>query len=253
MTKTIMITGGASGIGSETARLFARNGWSVAIADRSGAAARALAEEIGPLAQAFEVDVMDPAALGAALEAFCGNEGLDAIFNSAGLLDMRTFVDTPLARHHEIIDVNVKGVINSIHAALPFLRRKPGANVVTMCSTAAVYGLPEEGVYCASKFAVRALTESLNIEFESMGIWVSDIMVGFVNTPMVHTAEHVSKCLGLVGINVEPQDVAATVWRATQERRVHWFLSEWDAQYFDQINTSTQEERRSLARELTGF
>lgn len=253
MTNRIFITGAASGIGRETARLFASKGWRVAIADRNGEVAGSLATELGKGAVAVEVDVMNVDATRAAVDGFCGEDGLDAIFAAAGLLDMRSWVDTPLERQYQILDVNVKGVINSFHAAMPHLRKIPNAQAISMCSTAAVYGIPEEAVYSASKFAVRALTEALNIELDPLGIWVSDIMVGFVDTPMVRDAEHKSRGLGIVGVHVRPQDVAATVWSAVHERRIHWFVDPGDEALFQQINSQSPDEKRALIKSLTGF
>ena len=252
MDKRIVITGGASGIGSAAASLFIDKGWAVAIADRDLEAATSVAEALGPAATAIGVDVLDAEALAAALDSYCGDRGLDALFNSAGLLDMRRWVDTPLERQYQIFDVNVKGVLNALHAAVPHLRKTPGAQIVTMSSAAAIYGVPEEAVYSASKFAVRALTEALNVEFEPLDIWVSDLMVGFVNTPMVNGAEHKSKCVEILGINVEPHDVATTVWRAVNERRVHWFVAQGDEDYFNEINRISPDERRAMIKAVTG-
>ncbi|MDR3449756.1 MAG: SDR family oxidoreductase [Alphaproteobacteria bacterium] len=253
MAKHIVITGGASGIGRAVAGLFIDKGWAVAIVDRDLAAASELAAALGRGATPIGVDVLDAPALAAAIGNYCGEGGLDALFNSAGLLDMRCWLDTPLERQYQIFDVNVKGVLNAIHAAVPHLRKTPGAQIVTMSSAAAIYGVPEEAVYSASKFAVRGLTEALNVEFDPLDIWVSDLMVGFVNTPMVNGAGHKSKCVEILGVNVEPRDVAQTVWRAVHERQVHWFVAQGDADYFDEINRISPEARREMIKAVTGF
>jgi len=251
---SIFITGAASGIGAATARLFAANGWRVGLADRDAAALTRLAEEIGAPARAFAVDVLDMASLEAALAAFVGPEGkLGALFNSAGLLDMRPFAETPLARLHAILDVNVKGVINCITAALPYLRAHGAAHVVTMSSAAAIYGVPDLAVYSASKFAVRGLTEALNIEFERDGIWVADIMVGYVDTPMLGKAETTAKSVELTGVNVTPEMVAETVGRACAGRQVHWFVTEGDQAAADHFDATPREERREHMRPTTGY
>ncbi|MDT1091298.1 hypothetical protein RNM29_33210, partial [Pseudomonas aeruginosa] len=66
--------------------------------------------------------------------------------------------------------------------------------------------------------------EGLNIEFKPYGIWVCDIMVGFVDTPMVRNAAHKAASVEEMGVNVEPDQVAETVWRATEEEKVHHFV-----------------------------
>lgn len=254
MTDAIFITGAGSGIGAETARLFAGQGWRTGLADRDGAAVRALAAELGDAAQAFELDVLDRDGIGPAIEAFVGPDGsLRALFNSAGLLDMRPFAETPLDSLDALMDVNVKGVINCIAAALPFLRASGDARIVTMSSNAAIYGVPDLAVYSASKFAVRGLTEALNVEFESMGIWVCDVMVGYVDTPMLSRAEHTVKSVGIAGVNATPQMVADTVAQAVAGRQVHWFVRDDDRDAAAHFDATPVEDRRAFIRPRAGY
>jgi len=147
----------------------------------------------------------------------------------------------------------VKGVINGIHAALPYLRRAPDARIVTMSSASAVYGVPEEAVYSASKFAVRGLTEGLNIELERDGIWVCDVMVGYVATPMVIAAERQAKSVEIVGVNVKPSQVAETVFAAVEGSKVHWFVTEADAGSAQAFDATEWEQRRDLMKRAAGF
>jgi NADP-dependent 3-hydroxy acid dehydrogenase YdfG len=253
-TKTIFITGAGSGIGAATARLFAENGWRVGLADRDDAAVQALARGLGAGAQAFCVDVLDRAGVYAAVSAFVGPKGqLSALFNSAGLLDMRPFAETPLERMAAILDVNVTGVITCISQALPFLTGDHGARIITMSSAAAIYGVPDLAVYSASKFAVRGLTEALNIEFEQKGIWVCDVMVGYVDTPMLSLAEDTAKSVGIAGVHVSAQTVAETVFQAVTGRRVHWFVRAEDRAASDHFDATPMEERRDLMRPATGY
>lgn len=252
--KRILITGAASGIGKESARRFAREGWRVGLVDRERPGLDALAGELGEGASVHVADVTDEGAMQAALRDFCGAEGaLDALFNCAGILEMALFAATPTARLRRIVDVNVNGVINGIHAALPYLRRADGSTIVTMGSVAGIYGVPEEAVYSASKFAVRGLTEALNIELEADGIWVCDVMVAYVATPMVNDAAHKAKSVGILGVNVTADQVADTVWSATRERRVHWFVTEADAAVAAQVDQTPWEERAAIMRGIAGF
>lgn len=252
--RSIFITGAASGIGRETARRFAAEGWRVGICDRDAAGAAALAQELGEPASAHSADVGDALALARALADFCGGEGaLDMLFNCAGILEMRRFADTPLDRLHAIIDINVKGVMSGIHLALPYLRRSDAARIVTMSSVAAIYGVPEEVAYSASKFAVRGLTEGLNIELEAEGIWVSDVMVAYVATPMVLDPAEKAKSVDILGVNVQPAQVAETVWRAAHERRVHWFVTDADAAVAAQVDQTPWENRRAIMKGIAGF
>lgn len=254
MRDSIFITGAGSGIGRATAELFASNGWRIGLADRNVAAVEALAAALGPNASAHEVEVLDRVQLSAALERFCAPAGkLAVLFNSAGILEMKPFINTPVERLLDIVDVNVKGVINAISAALPFLKANGEARIVTMGSVSGIYGIPELAVYSASKFAVRGLTEALNIEFEREGVWASDIMVAYVKTPMVEAAASKAKSVEILGVNVEPKAVAETVWKAAHGRQVHWFVTEGDAGVAAHIDATPWESRRDFVKQITGY
>lgn len=252
--KSIFITGAASGIGRAAARRFAQQGWRVGVADRAFAAAQAVAAELGAPAEAFELEVVDPGSVERALASFCRGDrpALDVLFNSAGVLEMQLFERTPLARLHQVIDVNVKGVVNCLHAAIPYLAAAPGAHAITMGSASAVYGIPEEAVYSASKFAVRGLTEALNLELAARDIWVSDVMVGYVRTPMVESAPRQAKSVELLGYSAGPEDVAEVVWQAAHGREVHWFVAGAD-HTMRRFDAASAAERRAMVASITGF
>ena len=120
------------------------------------------------------------------------------------------------------MNININGVLNGIDCALPALKRTQGAHVVTMSSTSSMYGMPELAVYSASKHAVRALTEALDLEYERYGITVTDVVAPFVNTPMVTQADHKGHAVSATGVNVRPEQVAEVVWKAAHGRRLHW-------------------------------
>lgn len=252
--RSIFITGAASGIGRESARRFAAEGWRVGLSDTNARGLAEMRDELGGRASTYEVDVRDLPILSDAIRAFIANhDGLDVLFNCAGILSMRHFADTDPARLKDIVDINVTGVINGIHAALPWLRKGRDAHIVSMSSVSALYGIPEEAVYSASKFAVRGLTEALNIELESSGIWVSDVMVAYVATPMVLDPEQKAKSVDILGVNVTPGQVADTVYSAATGRQVHWFVTEADSAVAAQIDGTGWEARRDIVKAITGF
>lgn len=251
--KSIFITGAASGIGRASAQAFAAAGWRVGLSDLDAGALARLKAELGEQASIHPADVRDSAGLGAALAAFCADGGLSALFNCAGILEMRTFGESSIERLHDIVAVNVNGVINGIHAALPYLRRAGAAHVISMSSAAAIYGVPEEAVYSASKFAVRGLTEALNIELEAEGIWVCDVMVAYVATPMVLAAEAQAKSVGILGVNVQAKEVAQTVLAAATGRQVHWLVTDADRVMAMQVDATPWESRRDIMKAITGF
>ena len=223
--QTIFITGAGAGIGAETARLFARNGWIVGASDVNAAALGALQRELGAeCVSVHPADVRDRASVESAVRDFTARTGgrLDALFANAGVLFMGPDESITPAQKDLLVDVNVKGVIHAIDAAFPFLRQTPGAHVVAMASTSAEYGSPQHAVYSATKFFVRGLTEALNIEYRGHGIQVSAIYVAYVQTGMVFDAEVKPASIERLGVKITPQRVAATVWNAVHGNRVHW-------------------------------
>ncbi len=227
--KTILITGAASGIGRETARLFAGKGWMTGLCDLNPEGLESLAREIktkGGHAMAIPMDVTDSDSVRRGAAAFLEKtQGrLDLLFNSAGLLAMGQHDAIDLARQRAIVDVNLTGVLNLIEACLPALKSTAGAAVITMSSASAVYGTPELAVYSATKHAVRGLTEALNIEFAPYDIHVGDIMVSFVSTPMVTGSKIQATSLKRLKAGITPEDVSKTVFKAFCRRRVHWHI-----------------------------
>lgn len=222
--RTILITGAGSGIGRETARLFASRGWRVAAVDVNAGALAALVVDAGGSITPIVGDVSTRAGADAVVAAATSMTGgtLDCLFNCAGLLEMGPHHTIPRARIDSLIAVNVNGVLNCIDAALPALEATPGAHIVNMSSASAEYGTPELAAYSASKFFVRGLTEALNIEFEPLGIQVSAILVAYVRTPMVTDAQVQAASVAKSGVNVEPTAVAEIVWRAAHGDKVLW-------------------------------
>lgn len=230
----IFVTGAASGIGRATAELFASRGWFVGLYDVNEAGVRELAARLGPEAAcAGRLDVTDAAQFAAALAQFWEASGrrLDLLFNNAGIVAVSPFEKIPIARHHAIVDVNLKGVINGFHCACDYLKRTPGARVISTCSASAIYGTPNFASYGATKFAVKGLTEALNVEWARHKITVMDVLPLFVDTPMVQQAlsdlkGQPLKSMDVLGLTLSAGDVAATVWRAAHWRlwpRVHWY------------------------------
>lgn len=226
----IFITGAAAGIGRATAELFSSRGWFVGIYDMNASGLDSLGSALGAgKCIAETLDVTDAAALAVALNRFFQAAGrrIDVLFNCAGVLAVGHFEDIALPRHHQIVDINLKGVINGCHCALPYLRQTPGARVISMASASAIYGSPAYASYSASKFAVRGLTEALNVEWARHGIAVMDVWPIFVNTAMV-TAIEPPESLKRMGVHLQAADVARVIYKAaTRPRwlaRVHWFV-----------------------------
>jgi NADP-dependent 3-hydroxy acid dehydrogenase YdfG len=223
--RSIFITGAAAGIGAETARLFVCNGWRVGASDVNAVALAGLQQELGAASLSTHVaDVRDRDAVRAAVGDFAaGSAGrLDALFVNAGVLFMGPDETITPAQKDLLVDVNVRGVINTIDAGFPFLAGTPGAHLVAMASTSAEYGSPQHAVYSATKFFVRGLTEALDIEYRAHDIQVAAISVAYVQTGMVFDAAVKPASIERLGVKISPQRVAQVVWRAVHGRRVHW-------------------------------
>lgn len=218
----ILISGAASGIGAATARLFHQRGWQVGLLDINADALAALAVELGG-AWHRVLDVSDVAAASAALADFTANQQgrLRLLFNCAGILRVGHFEEIDLVEHVRIMQVNVIGLIQMTHAAFPYLRVTPGAQVINMGSASGVYGVPEFASYSASKFAVRGLTEALELEWQRYGIRVGDIMPPFVRTPMVSSQSITPPVIKRLGVDLEATDIAEAVWLQAHDARVH--------------------------------
>jgi len=225
MTKSIFITGAAAGIGAEAARLFLRNGWRVCASDRDAEALERLRREPGSEHLDCQLaDVRDRAAVERAIDAFAEGAGgrLDAVFANAGVLFMGPHEEIACEQKDLLVDVNVRGVVNTIDAAFRWLRQTPGSHVIAMASTSAEYGTPQHAVYSATKFFVRGLTEALNIEWARHDINVSAIYVAYVRTGMVLDAAVKPASIETLGVKVGPEQVAEAVWNAVHGRRSHW-------------------------------
>jgi NAD(P)-dependent dehydrogenase (short-subunit alcohol dehydrogenase family) len=224
LTKSIFITGAGAGIGLETARLFASKGWVVGAVDCDQKALQSLQAELGEkVCSTHVVDVTDEKAVADALSAFaeCTGGTIDALHNNAGILKVGPFENIDMQDHRAIIEINVIGLMNVLYAAFPYLKAASGAVVVNMSSASAVYGTPDFASYSASKHAVRAMTEALDIEWEVHGIRVCDLMPPFVNTGMVQANAGASGLFDSLGINLTPSEIATEVWKQVSSPQLH--------------------------------
>jgi NADP-dependent 3-hydroxy acid dehydrogenase YdfG len=224
-SKCILITGAGAGIGATTAQLFVKNGWRVGLYDRDLHAVQALAASLGDNAHAGLLDVTQANQWDQALADFMAWSGrLDVLLNNAGILYSGPFESINLQDHTRLLQVNVQGVINGCHAALPYLQQSKHARVINLSSASALYGQQNLATYSASKFAIRGLTEALDGEWNRYGIRVMDIMPLFVQTAMVKDMNAGS--IKRLGVNLTPSDVASVILKAANTHPLlaptHW-------------------------------
>jgi NAD(P)-dependent dehydrogenase (short-subunit alcohol dehydrogenase family) len=218
-TPTVFITGAAAGIGRSTALEFSRAGYLVGAYDIDATGLASLQEAItsaGGRVVTGVLDVTDPEQWEKRLREFDAEAGgrLDILVNNAGILVAGRFEEIPLEVHKRQIDINVNGVVYGTHAAFPYLKATPGAQVINLCSASAIYGQPELATYGATKFAVRGITEALDLEWAEYDISVKAMWPLFVNTAM--TAGVSTGTTNSLGIKLSADDVSASIFKATR-------------------------------------
>ena len=179
------VTGGGSGIGLATVRLLAARGARAAALDLDpSAAAEPVEGAEGPLP--LVADVTDETSVEAAIAAVAERwGGLDVLVNNAGIGAQGTVEDNPLEEWRRVLDVNLLGMVRTIRAALPHLRRSGRAAIVNTCSIAATAGLPERALYSATKGAVLSLTLAMAADHLPEAIRVNCVNPGTADTPWV--------------------------------------------------------------------
>ncbi|HEX4183447.1 MAG TPA: SDR family oxidoreductase [Caulobacteraceae bacterium] len=225
--KSIFITGAASGIGRATALLFAKNGWFVGGFDVNAQGLTALADDIGAENCITGVlDVTDKTAFEAALASFAAQTDgrLDLLYNNAGIGRGGPFDQQPFEDILDVVRVNLIGVLNGIHSALPLLKATPNSLCFTTSSSSATYGMPNIAVYSATKHAVKGLTEALSIEFRAFGVRAADTLPGLIDTPILPPeAARTAPTEGMFRLT-PPSEVAQAVWDAYGSDKLHWYV-----------------------------
>lgn len=227
--KSIFITGAASGMGLETARLFAGQGWFVGGYDVNAAGLQALESELGAANCIVEtLDVTDREAYRATLDRFGRATGgkLDLLFNNAGIGRGGPFVDMAWEDVMAVVNVNFVAVMSGIHLAFPLLKATPGSLCFTTSSSSATYGIPGIAVYSATKHAVKGLTEALAVEFKAFGVRAADVLPGLIDTPILPSEAGANAPKEGMFRLMPARAVAEAVWAAYGSDKLHWYVPE---------------------------
>jgi 3-oxoacyl-[acyl-carrier protein] reductase len=216
--RVALVTGASRGIGAAVGRAVSAAGAQVALASRSG-------DNPGiDGAFARACDVRDPQALDSMVEATVARFGrLDILVVNAGVGAYGPFLELPTADIEEMVEVNVKGAIYAVRAALPHLLESDAADIVTIASEAGRRGLPNEAVYCASKFAQVGLTSALDHELREKGVRCTSICPGGVATDFAMGHGRTPEMPALAGM-MSPDDVAEAVLFVLTRPRTHRIL-----------------------------
>ena len=182
--KIALITGGASGIGRATAKLFAAEGATVVIADKNAAAVRAVAVEIGGKTLALTADVSKSADVQAIITETIAKHGrLDILFNNAGYGISGSVVETSEEDWDALMSVNVRGVFLGCKYAIPHMIKQGGGAIVSTASTTSVAGIKDRAAYVTSKGAVAAMTRAMALDHVHQNIRINCVAPGTIESP----------------------------------------------------------------------
>jgi NAD(P)-dependent dehydrogenase (short-subunit alcohol dehydrogenase family) len=185
--KTAVITGAGSGIGAATARLLARHGAKVHVADINADAAAAVAREIGGGAVDHAVDVSQPEEVEALAKAvYDDGNRVDILHNNAGIGHGGDIEETTVEDWQRVIGVNLLGVAYGVQAFVPrMLDQGHPATIINTASEAGLHPIARMAPYCASKYGVVGMSEALDAELRPRGIRVVALCPGVINTAIV--------------------------------------------------------------------
>lgn len=219
--KVAIISGGAGGCGAAASELFARQGARVAIIDRNGDAAETLAAKLrseGLRAEGFGADVARKADVAQAVAAARETYGpSDILFNHAGTLIVKPFLDIDEEEWDWLMAVNVKSMYLMTQAVLPQMLEKGAGNIICTSSISAVCATPGEVLYDTTKGACHMFARSIAVEYRDRGIRCNAIAPGFIRTP--HGIREIDQ-LRAMGVDVTESAIAQQQGRLCEPSEV---------------------------------
>jgi NADP-dependent 3-hydroxy acid dehydrogenase YdfG len=186
LDKVILVTGASSGIGAGIARELGRNGATLVLGARRTDRLERLAGEIGGNVLVRRLDVTDRRDVAAFAEAARHRFGrVDVLVNNAGIMPLSPMASLKVDEWDRMVDVNIKGVLHGIAAVLPEMTGRGSGHIVNIASIGALQAFPMAAVYCATKFAVRAISDGLRQEHDNLR--VTCIHPGVVESELADT------------------------------------------------------------------
>ncbi len=240
--KIVIVTGASTGIGRETALAFAAAGAQVVAAARNAAQLRELA---GPRILAVPTDITRDDDVRRLVETTLAKfDRVDILVNNAGFGIRASVEDTQFADAHRLMEVNFFGLLRCTQAVLPQMKKQGSGQIVNVGSVLSVLATPRNSIYSASKFAVRALSDSLRIELRGTGIDVILVMPGYTDTPFFENQVRYGGPVRIGPIKGwHPSKVARAILRACVRRKrevvltapgkLGAFLKRWCPRFLD--------------------
>lgn len=212
--KTVLVTGGASGIGAAVCDAFALKGARIAVVDREEAAATAKADSL-PDARAYGCDVTDAAAVEATVQSIAADFGtIDVLVNCAGIVDLAPAAELSQEAWRRTIDINLTGSFTVAQAVGRHMVARGRGRIINMASQAGTVAIDGHVAYCASKFAVIGMSKVMALEWGPHGVTVNTISPTVVLTDLGRKAWAGAKGEAMIaqiptGRFAEPEEIAA--------------------------------------------
>ncbi|VXD19225.1 Oxidoreductase [Planktothrix serta PCC 8927] len=236
MTPTVLITGASQGTGKATALLFAQKGYNVILAAREPERLEAVADQVlslGVSTLAIPTDVTNIEQVQYLVEkALDYYETIDILVNNAGICLTASVEYTTLEDWHQLMNTNFFGYVNMIQTLLPHFLQQQQGTIVNVGSFAGKMPIPQMAAYCASKYAVTGLTESLRLELSKKGIQVCAVHPGIINSNFMERAQfrgenqleieqlrqRLDSALASTWVS-QPEDIAQAIWNAVEKKQ----------------------------------
>ena len=217
--KIVLITGASSGIGEATARLLAQRGATVVLGARRVDRLDALAADIqanGGTASVRALDVTDRDDVQAFADHALQQHGrIDVLVNNAGVMPLSPLSALKLDEWDTMIDVNIRGVLHGIASVLPVMERQGQGHVINVSSIAGLFVMPTSAVYCATKYTIRAISEGLRMESDT--VRVSCVYPGAVESELAHAITHADTARAIDAfrqVALKPEAIAEAIAHA---------------------------------------
>ncbi|TYR79230.1 SDR family oxidoreductase [Priestia megaterium] len=190
--KTVLITGGATGLGKELAKLYAQNDYQVILVGRNLDSLKQTKEELGAkIVHAVSIDIQNYEEVTKKMQELLTVYSVDILINNAGVGHFGPLSDYSKKMIDDVIDTNVKGTIYMTQACISHLQTRPQGKIINIISTAGLRGKKNESIYVASKFAMRGFTESLKVEYQETNLSIIAAYMGGMDTPFWSQNNHI--------------------------------------------------------------
>jgi short-subunit dehydrogenase len=247
--KTILLTGGASGIGAAIAKIAVARGHKVLIADINLEGAISVAKAIGDGASAIELDVTRGEQWEHVLDAAWARfERLDVLMNNAGIAYAGYADKVPLAQHQHMLEVNFVGPMTGMLATLPRFLRQGCGHFVTVCSMTAFLPFPGLSSYAASKHALRAFHHAVALEQRDSGLKFTIVYPTSTETPMLDQEADRGLKLAFASPSMSAEAAGAIILDGMEKQTVEVYIPSERGKYVRRVGTSPKSLREMVIR-----